>query len=137
MNIDWKEYSDKIMAIAATVTAVIALVVAVLEVRNQQDFQKLSVEPYIEMGNVGTDQLGYYAFLLVNNGLGPAIIKSGNFTVDGASVSGWYEAEAFHREMSTDRVMFEICYCSIYEECWRTVYGEQVTHQPIAECEIL
>jgi hypothetical protein len=45
-------------------------------------------------------------------------------------------AKAFHVEMNTDRVKYEICYCSVYEDCWRTVYGEQLTHQTVSKCEI-
>lgn len=92
MKINWQQSSDKIIAISASITAIIALVVAVLEVRTQQEFQKLSVEPYIELGNTGGDSIGYYAFLLTNNGLGPAIVKSGEYSVDGVPVANWEEA---------------------------------------------
>lgn len=174
--IKWKEHSDKITAMAATSIAVIALVVSVLEVRNQQEFQKLTVEPYIELGNVGTLDINYYAFLLVNNGLGPAIIKSGSFTIDGNPVASWREAgslltksdepysgvyssigmnrrvkasdtievykitpynelaKEFHQAMNSERIHYEICYCSIYKDCWKTVYQVSI-HQPVARCE--
>ena len=165
------------MSISAVVTAVAALVVAVLEVRNEQQFQKRSVEPYIGLGNTGGEAIGHYAFLLTNNGLGPAVIKSATIYVDGSPVSAWNEAvhlatdndesypstlsdvsynrriraaetvevfrisdysalaRSFHKEMNADRVQYHVCYCSIYEECWRTVYGKQVTHQPVSKCE--
>lgn len=175
---DWKKHSDKIMAISATITAAAALIVAVLEVRNQQDFQKLSIEPYMELGNTGAEQVGHYAFFLANNGLGPAIIKSHDLTVDGSSVRSWSEAarittetrspnetlvsdlytnrrikasetielfkitpytdfaKEFHSEMNSSRVKYEICYCSIYEDCWKTVYGEQIIHEPVQQCNL-
>lgn len=178
MAIDWKKNSDKIMAISATATAVIALAVAVLEVRNEQEFQKLSVEPYLEMGNSGGEPIGHYAFLLINNGLGPAIIKSGKFTVDGTPVTNWSQAvrmatgddtlftsiysditpnrrikaaetievfkitpysdiaRSFHREMNTSRIEFEICYCSIYEDCWQSSFAKQITHEPVSQCSL-
>lgn len=177
MKVDWKQNADKIMAIAALATAVIAIVVAVVEARNQQEFQKLSVEPYIELSNTGADSIDYYAFLLINNGLGPAVVKSVSLSVDEKPVSNWDQAvrlttnnnatfngvyssvstnrrikssetvevfkmlsysdlaKSFHVEMNSDRVKYEVCYCSIYEECWRTVYGAAVTHEPVAACQ--
>jgi len=177
MIMDWKKHSDKVIAIAATITAAVALLVAVLEVRGQQEFQKLSVEPYIELGNSGGSSIGHYAFLMINNGLGPGIIRSGSFTVDGIEMNSWnhavrttteneslydstyssiyrnrrikasetievfkiapYEgiAQEFHEAMSTGRVEYEICYCSIYEDCWRSSFKEIEFHVPVHNCE--
>jgi len=172
--INWKEGSDKIMAISATITAMVALVVALVEIRNEQEFKKLAVEPYIELANAGTVDYGAYAFLLINNGLGPAIIKGGSFTVDGAAMSSWSQAaekvtgntepfagsysdvslnrrvraaetievfkitpyselaKSFHQVMSTDRIRFDVCYCSIYGDCWRTTQKEK--HESVKQC---
>jgi len=91
-SIDWKSNADKIMAISATVTAVIALVVAVLQVRSEREFQKLSVEPYLEIGSTGNADSDFYSFLLFNNGLGPAVIGSTEIRINGSNASNWAEA---------------------------------------------
>jgi len=106
--INWKENADKIIAISATVTAVVALVVAALQVRNEQEFQKLSVEPYLELGNTGNPRINYYAFLLINNGLGPAVIKSSEISIDGNPVSDWLEAITLVNSLDTNDPDLEV-----------------------------
>lgn len=79
---------DKIMSISAMITALIAVVIGVVELQNNRDFQRLSVEPYLELANSNKDG---YEILLVNSGLGPARIKTVDVEVDGSKVSHWGE----------------------------------------------
>jgi len=80
MSSDWGKHSDKLMSIAAIITAVVAVTIGFVEVRTERQFQKLSVEPYLELGNANRDG---YEFILINSGLGPATIKTYLRSVNG------------------------------------------------------
>ena len=81
--------ADKIVSISAMITAVIAVVIAVVELQTTREFQRLSVEPYLE---VSYSNANVYESLLINTGLGPARIKTVDVNVDGSKVSNWGEA---------------------------------------------
>ena len=67
-------------------TAVVALLVAIFELHENRKFQRLSVQPYLELSNSNQD--GYQKFL-VNTGLGPARIESVVVKVDEQRVFDW------------------------------------------------
>ena len=68
MSINWGKDADKLMSIAAIITAAVAVAIGVFKVRTERQFQKLSAEPYLELGHSNRDG---YEFLLINNGLSP------------------------------------------------------------------
>ncbi|NKB32453.1 MAG: hypothetical protein GKR91_05085 [Pseudomonadales bacterium] len=182
MALNWDKYSDKITAIGATVTALAAISITVIEMRSEQEFQRISVEPYLEMGNSGgAPGFDFYRFVISNTGLGPAVIKSFEFYVDDQEVLAWSDAlelltsgdeeinysyssilpmrrisaeetlvaveltprsptvVSFHRAMPGDRVKIELCYCSVYDDCWQSDFSAAFTeglHQPVRECPI-
>ena len=78
--------SDKIVAYSAMLTAVVALLVAIFELHENRKFQRLSVQPYLELSNSNQD--GYQKFL-INTGLGPARIESVVVKVDEQRVFDW------------------------------------------------
>ena len=62
-----KPITDHLLSVSALVTAVVAVWIAVVEQRSNREYQRLSVEPYIELANSNAN---IYERLLVNNGLG-------------------------------------------------------------------
>lgn len=80
--------TDKIVSISAMITALIAVVIGVVELQTNREFQRLSVEPYIELSNSNRDG---YERLLLNTGLGPARIMTIDVAVDGTRVYDWAE----------------------------------------------
>ena len=73
----------------ALITAVAAVSIAVVEQRESSEYQRLSVEPYLEIFNSNEN---VYERLLYNTGLGQARIESVDVSIDGASISNRGEA---------------------------------------------
>jgi len=85
-----KKFSaDHFLSISALVTAVVAVWIAVVEQRSNREYQRLSVEPYIELANTNRDG---YERLLTNSGLGPARVQTVEVKIDGKDVSNWRQA---------------------------------------------
>jgi len=135
------------------VTALIALVIGVYELQATREYQRLSVEPYLELAYTNADG---FQILLSNSGLGPARIKTADVKFDGIEVSNWrevvtamglddslkftYASMWAGRQIKTgetvaimtvgdqeqgklfqkswNKLSIDICYCSIYSECW-------------------
>lgn len=67
--------TDTIIAIAATITSVCALIIAIYQTKLMREQQLNSVWPYL-ITYSSVDEKGYSALILSNNGIGPAIIDS-------------------------------------------------------------
>lgn len=145
--------TDKIISISAMITAIIAVVIGVVELQTNREFQRLSVQPYLELSN--SNRNGYER-ILINTGLGPAKIVTVDVDIDGDKITNWKEAiakitgddqspitysgiwkgrqvragelitllqiskketaERFF--MDSSKVKINLCYCSIYNDCW-------------------
>ena len=81
--------SEQIMSISALITAVVAVFIAVFELQANREYQRLSVEPYLEFSD--TNRNGYER-ILSNSGLGPARIQTVEVSVRGKDISNWKEA---------------------------------------------
>ena len=81
--------TDHILSISAIITAVVAVWIAVVEQQSNREYQRLSVEPYLELSN---SNLNVYERQLVNSGLGPARIQTVEVSFDGKNISNWREA---------------------------------------------
>jgi len=81
--------TDHILSISALITAVVAVWIAVVEQQSSREYQRLSVEPYLELSNTNRDG---YERLLINTGLGPARIQTVDVKIDGKEVSTWGQA---------------------------------------------
>lgn len=81
------ELTDRILSGAAGVVAVVALATAVYTAWITREQQKISVWPYLVQEN--SDSGAIYRRLVVNAGLGPALVRSFDARVDGAPVHNW------------------------------------------------
>ena len=81
--------TDHILSISALITAAVAVWIAVVEQQSNREYQRLSVEPYLELSNTNIDG---YKRLLTNTGLGPARIETVDVIIDGKEVANWREA---------------------------------------------
>ena len=95
-----KKFStDHILSVSAIITAIVAVWIAVVEQQSSREYQRLSVEPYLELSN--TNRNGYER-LLINTGLGPARIQTVDVKIDGKKISTWREVvKIFTNEDST------------------------------------
>lgn len=142
---------------AAIVVSVMTMFVYIYQAKIMREQQYTAVWPYLEwMMSTGQG----FSIRVMNKGVGPAIIKSTSFKLDGKPVNGVNELliglfgnidslsrseeeinnrviapgeqlEIFNifdgpatRKIDKSiytRIEYEICYCSIYEECWTSV----------------
>lgn len=81
--------TDHALSISALITAVVAVWIAVVEQQSNREYQRLSVEPYLELANSNRNT---YERLLTNSGLGPARIQSVDVSIDGVAIRDWSQA---------------------------------------------
>jgi hypothetical protein len=81
--------TNRIISGSATIIAIIALATAIYQSKLMRDQAKVSVWPYLLVGNSGNNG---YSRIVQNVGLGPAIIRSFQVTVNGKPVHSWKEA---------------------------------------------
>lgn len=86
--IQWS--ADRWIAFSAVIVALCALIVSVHEGRATREHDRLSVKPYLEIDFDYTDKGA--GFLLLNEGLGPAVIRSFVVHVDGKPQRTWHTA---------------------------------------------
>jgi hypothetical protein len=80
-----------VVAICATVIAVLSLSVSVYEARATRRHDRISVRPFLEL-RVGLRQGRTAGLQLINSGLGPAAITSTVLTLDDKSLGEFSEA---------------------------------------------
>ena len=83
--------TNRIVSGSATIIAVIALATGLYQARLSRDQAKASVWPYLVQGNSGNDG---YSRIVQNVGLGPAMIRGFEVTVDGKPTRTWAEVSA-------------------------------------------
>jgi hypothetical protein len=80
-----------VVAICATVIAVVSLAVSVYEARATRRHNRISVRPFLEL-RVGLSQGRMAGIQLINAGLGPAAITRTVLTLDGEPLGEFSEA---------------------------------------------
>ena len=80
-----------VVAICATVIAVVSLAVSVYEARATRRHNRISVRPFLEL-RVGLSQGRMAGLQLINAGLGPAAITRTVLTLDGEPLGEFSEA---------------------------------------------
>jgi hypothetical protein len=84
-----------VVAICATVIAVLSLIVAIYEARAARRHDRISVRPFLDL-RAGFPQGRTAGLRLINSGLGPAVITGTVLTVDGEPL-GEFGAESVDR----------------------------------------
>ena len=103
------DLTDRIMAVSAIVVAVASLVVAVYEARTNREYQKVSVWPYVNQSNAWVPGEPYTRNV-ANLGVGPALVKSFQVSVDGKPQRDWAEVS----RALTGQPIPELVYSSIH-----------------------
>ncbi|MFL6257921.1 MAG: hypothetical protein ACJ74T_23170 [Pyrinomonadaceae bacterium] len=102
------DLTDRIMAVSAIVVALASLVVAVYEARTNREYQKVSVWPYVTQSNALVPGEPYTRNL-ANLGVGPALVKSFQVSVDGKPQRDWAEvSRALTGQPNPDLVYFSV-----------------------------
>src|SRR5215210_6210753 len=84
------DLTDRIMAVSAVVVALASLTVALYEARTNREYQKVSVWPYVKQSNAWVPGEPYTRNI-ANLGVGPALVKSFQVSVDGTPRRDWAE----------------------------------------------
>jgi hypothetical protein len=85
----WYRQPETFIAIAALIVSISAVVVGVYEAALQRAHDRAEVWPHIEISTF-TSSSGASVYLM-NNGIGPAVIKSILVTVDGKPQHRWHD----------------------------------------------
>ncbi len=166
--------TDRILSGAAIFISLCTLAILLYQAKIMREQQRASVWPYVEIGP-GFSGDGFHIFTY-NQGVGPALIRSMEVTVDGEPVRSWPEmfgalgvgATSWSHDLTNGRVIpaqsqigtlqaaggeraatvreaylsatprlaLALCYCSVYDECWRLrVQGLDEERTPVAACE--
>jgi hypothetical protein len=88
MPVETNLSSEAITGIASAVIALCALFFTVWQVTVIRRHNKLSVTPHLTTWYHSDDENNRYQIELLNNGIGPALIKSFLIQVDGQSING-------------------------------------------------
>lgn len=80
------DLTDRIVSASATIIAIIALSTGAYQAKLSRDQAHASVWPYLLVGNSGNNG---YAFIVQNVGIGPAIVKRFDVSVDGKPMQDW------------------------------------------------
>ncbi len=86
----WKD-PEMITALSAVFIGVVALIIGAYQAKVASDQRAATVWPYLEVGRYSI-QGKEYGFMVHNKGVGPAIIKQMEVTVDDVPYQGWSSA---------------------------------------------
>jgi hypothetical protein len=168
MNKKWYKQPEMIVAWSAMFISLLALLATMYEANLERENQLLSIWPRVVIQTHISDKQGY-SIEVSNKGLGPAIIKTTNITVDGKTQNSWQdvfeklklqgsfytvtnslsstiisqnetviavkveEAKAGHTAgKGSKRIDLEICYCSVYDDCWLVSKSNQ--YKSVDQC---
>jgi hypothetical protein len=159
---NWYNKPEMIVAFSALLISVITAVIGVYSAYIDRAYARASVWPRIEIfRSYGQNNFEYG---VVNKGTGPALIKYAKIQLKSKVIQEWREIPGLSNFTQShigntiipslaivtpisitnadvskvldnlSSVKIEVCYCSIYDECWVTDKGNQP--KPIEICSI-
>lgn len=167
-QIKWYQKPDMIVGLSALMVSLVAVLVGVYSAYIDRTYARASVWPRIQLGrSYGNTN---FTYLAINNGTGPAIIKSLKITYDQQVVNDWTQLfttmglqnisysqsqlnnivipanQRISALRITDKTLvetmleqdnnisFEMCYCSIYDECWQVNKSSEI--MVVEKCDL-
>jgi hypothetical protein len=160
-QIKWYKKPEMLVGFSALFISMVTAVVGIYSAYVDREYARASVWPrlvmYYEMQT--TDN-----YSVSNRGTGPAIIKYAKIKEGTKNIKFWREVSEFPNvfnqshiggmtlpsnetikmvgskesqifRKSTQPLTIELCYCSIYDECW-VIDREGYEPKPVAKCEI-
>ncbi|CCQ10044.1 hypothetical protein PALB_9090 [Pseudoalteromonas luteoviolacea B = ATCC 29581] len=152
-----------LVAFSALMIGLFTAIISVYSAYIDRQYARASVWPKLELYRSYSDST--FSYGIANKGIGPAIINYATVQVDGQFIKHWVDIPEFelitqsHFGTTTmipgqellplkykgadvvailaldKRIKIEICYCSIYDECWVTDRTMKTTS--VSECSIL
>lgn len=151
---------EMIVALSALFIGLLTAVISVYSAYIDREYARASVWPKLELFRSYNDE--EFSYGVANKGTGPAVIRYAKVSVGSEPIKRWSEVSAFsniiqshisgitvpsqqivtplrYREEQISDILeldktisIELCYCSIYEECW-TVSRSNETQQ-VEQC---
>ena len=148
MNIKLNINYEKIFAILAYFVGLAAVGVSVYSAYTDHEYARLSVWPRLDI--LRSQGSNYFKYEVSNNGIGPALIKYAKIKHDGKIIHHWADipemknirqshigtktlpslvtiypvtsqgSQSIEIADIDHQISIELCYCSIYKECWLT-----------------
>ena len=158
----WYKNPEMIVALSALIIGLVTAFTSIYSAYVDRQYARAAVWPRLEIFRSFSDDS--FSYTVKNSGTGPALIKYAKVRHDGKYVKMWediktfqnfrqshiglrtlppqtsvtplsYKGEAASEFMNTDqKVSIELCYCSIYDECW--LIDKRNEPQPIEECTV-
>lgn len=161
-NIPWYKKPEMVVALSALIMSLVTTVVAIYSANVDRAYARASVWPRLELfkSSSSTD----FKYGITNSGTGPAIIKYAKVTYKSKPIKQWNEipnipnftqSHISSKVLSPEHTLIplkskntsvnkfleinqhlkmELCYCSIYDECWLVDRSSNPT--PIDQCSI-
>jgi hypothetical protein len=83
------QYSIMVIALVAVVVSVWQGMISQKQLEIQREYNRLTVKPYLNYSTGWMSQAYEWDIVLTNEGIGPAIIKSTEFTFNGVKYHDW------------------------------------------------
>ncbi|TKB43367.1 hypothetical protein [Thalassotalea mangrovi] len=161
-TVKWFKNPEMIIALSALFIGLLTAVISIYSAYIDRAYARASVWPNVELYR--SFERHSFSYGVVNSGTGPALIKYARVALDGSPIKRWsdieafadisqshihnrtlpaeqtitpliYEGEAIAAILEVDnRLAIELCYCSIYGDCW--VVDRNNTPKPVNECVI-
>ena len=158
----WYKNPEMIVALSALLIGIVTAFTSIYSANIDRQYARSSVWPRLELHRSFSDETFSYAVL--NSGMGPALIKHVTVEYDSKYIKRWKDINSFSSFMQShisgrtlaaqknitalyykgeDVSLFlkadgliktEVCYCSIYDECW--VIGGNNQPSPVEECVV-
>ncbi|MCL1145162.1 hypothetical protein L2747_03915 [Shewanella marinintestina] len=161
-SIKWFKNPEMIVALSALLLGLVTAFTSIYSAYIDREYSRASVWPRLEIfRSFNSDSFSYG---VSNNGTGPALIKYAKVKDGPKYIKTWKDIKPFHaitqshisnRTLSPqnsitpllykgdnakalvradDSISIELCYCSIYEECWVIDRSNRPT--PVEACSI-
>ena len=154
---------EMIIALSALFISIITAGVSIYSAATDRAYAKASVWPRLEIFKSFHPEK-HFEYGVTNNGTGPALIKYAKVSYDSKIIKKWIDIPEFKSFLQSHfsarilpsqnlvkpleykgknvvqflkadkKVSIEVCYCSIYDECWLTDRKNQP--QPVEQCSI-
>lgn len=161
-NTKWYKNPEMIVALSALFIGLVTAFTSIYSAYVDREYARASVWPRLEIFR--SYNVNSFSYGVTNNGTGPALIKYAKIQYGSKYIKTWKEIASFnnitqsHIGNSTlspqnnitpvsykgvdakvfvkadDLIRIELCYCSIYEECWVIDRGNRPT--PVEACAI-
>ncbi|MEM1126637.1 MAG: hypothetical protein AAGI71_08300 [Bacteroidota bacterium] len=156
----WYKNPEMLIALSALFIGLITAFISIYSAATDRAYARASVWPRLELSRSVMPET--FSYNVVNNGTGPALIKHTLVKLDDEYLQAWWDIEVFsgitqsyigggtipagnavnplvYRGASTAdvveldrRIDIQICYCSIYDECW--IVDRSNTHESVGSC---